>query len=534
MQPLYSTLPTTTDKPFLRSISTHSMPPSFSYYYSMSSCPSRSAACTILLSSTSASSSPLLSSSSSSSTIANDTHTTPSPALYCPSSLSSPPSSVCLSVSIVPRLLHPFFSSSDLLSHSAALFTLSDLLTLATLNRSIAALARSERIWGPRLQTAIAIRYPTAAHLADDSDEQDEQKQSQHSQRAQRQHHQQLQQQNQEATVQFTCPYLSAMQQSRSDKGGNLSSLPHLVTTNPFVSDLVQQLEASTTKESTPRVSVAAAMDAAQQSTQLASTSTASSTVTVLSSLSAPLFYSPFSSSSSSSASSLSSKTRYIALSQCSLHCITGCSRLVAPLPPLPAPTTQAYWAHTRVLHYPAPPSLYSCDPWPTLPLCAECRASLAVCMKDYYDYRGEWAGQFTMTPLSIVIVHPPDVLASSASNKRPCATLDVRYSHLGGYDGVDHRRFEVEYVKAGHSGCTCGCAGLSAGVSAVGEWSVRVLHRYRSGIYAMDSPLNVTSNDRLEYSHLRERERLAQRKRKNNVTAVQSTALSMQSTAGA
>ena len=317
--------------------------------------------------------------------------------------------------------------------------------------------------------------------------------------------------------MRFTCPYLSAMQQSRADKRASLSSLPHLTSPNPFVSDLVQQLEASTAKEAAHKADVAATYADLAQDGQMASA--VPSTVTVLSSLPVPLFYSP-SSLSSSSASTLSSKTRYVALSQCSLHSIADCSRLVAPLPPLPAPSTQAYWAHTRVLHYPAPPSLTSCDPLPTLPSCTECRASLAVCMKHYYDYRGEWAGQFTMTPLSIVIVHPPDVAAAAASNQRPVAVLDVRYSHIGGYDGIDHRRFEVEYIKAGYSGCTCGCGGMSAGASSVGEWSVRVMHRYRSGIYAMDSPLNVVSNDRLEYSHLRERERVAQRKRKASATS--------------
>ena len=321
--------------------------------------------------------------------------------------------------------------------------------------------------------------------------------------------------------VRFTCPYLSAMQHGKLKAGGSSSSLPQLISPNPFVSDLVQQLEASTAKDKHHNVDLTAlikdvAHDKHKHATSAVS-STLHSSVTVVSTLPVPLFYTP---PSSSSASALSSKARYIALCQCSMHDIIGCSRLVAPLPPLPAPTSQAHWAHTRVLLYPAPPSLTSCDPLPTLPLCAECRASLAVCMKDYYDYRGEWAGQFTMTPLSIVIVHPPDVPAAVANNERPMAVLDVRYSHIGGYDGVDHRRFEVEYIKAGHSGCTCGCGGMSAGASSIGEWSVRVMHRYRSGIYAMDSPLNVVSNDRLGYSHLRERDRLAQRKRKTTTVA--------------
>ena len=425
-------------------------------------------------------------------------------------------------MSTVPRLLHPFFSSSDLFSHSGALFTLSDLLTLSTLNRCIAALARSERIWRPRLQAAIAIRYPAAARLTND-EEQAENKHQHHHQHVLQQRQQQEQQ---EPVVQFTCPYLSAMRQNSLDKGDG--SLSHLVSPNPFVSDLVQQLEASTAKETEQK---AAITETAQDKQVMA---TASPAITLPSSMSVPLFHSSrssfssspsaISSSSSSSSSSLSSKARYIALCQCSLHGIARCARLVTPLPPLPAPSSQAHWAHTRVLHYPAPPSLTSCDPLPTLPLCADCRAQLAVCMKDYYDYRGEWAGQFTMTPLSLVIIHPPHQPDALAANERPLVVLDVRYSHIGGYDGIDHRRFEVEWIKAGRSGCTCGCGGLSVVGGSVGEWSVRVMHRYRSGIYAMDSPVDVVRNDRLEYSHLRERERLAQRKRKTNVTTHPST----------
>ena len=455
--------------------------------------------------------------------------------------MSSPSvTTACLSVSTVPRLLHPFFSSSDLLSHSAALFTLSDLLTFASLNRCIASLARAERIWRPRLQAAIAIRYPAAAQLASEDEKEDEEKgqslqQQQQQQHQQQQHyhaHRPQQQQrvaNLEATVQFTCPYLSAMQKQGRlvEKGSSLSSaLPHLISTNPFVSDLVLQLEASTAKEAKePAPTANCETSIAEMVPSTLMPSAAPSTVTVNSTLPVPLFYSP--SASASSVSLPSSKARHIALTQCSLHPIAGCSRLVAPLPPLPAPSHQAYWAHTRVLYYPAPPSLDSCEAWPTLPLCAECRAGLAVCMKDYYDYRGEWAGQFTMTPLSIVIVHPPDAVSAAALNSRPVCVLDVRYSHIGGYDGVDHRRFEVEYIRAGHTGCTCGCGGMSAGVSSVGEWSVRVMHRYRSGIYAMDSPLNVQSNDRLEYSHLRERERHAQRKRKTSAAAQTATSQS-------
>ena len=515
--PLYSLSPSSYDSYLLPVVSLDNSSSPSPSYHPLSASPYANSPMTSSHSAASPSPTPYFSLSSS---ISDERHLAPAPSPCQPSSTPA-----CLSVSTVPRLLHPFFSSSDLLSHSAALFTLSDLLALSTLNRCIAALARSERIWRPRIQAAIAIRYPAAAQFPDD-DQQDEQKQQQQLSPHYNlpANHPPLPQHHQQATVRFTCPYLSAMQQSRSDQRSSLSSLPHLISANPFVSDLVQQLEASTAKDDKQKADVTATSTDAAQNPQMASAP--SSTVTVLSSLAVPLFYSASSSTSSSSpASALSSKARYLALCQCSLHSIAGCSRLVAPLPPLPAPSTQAYWAHTRVLLYPAPPSLHSCDPLPTLPLCADCRASLAVCMKDYYDYRGEWAGQFTMTPLSIVIVHPPDTAAAAAANERPTAVLDVRYSHLGGYDGIDHRRFEVEYIKAGHNGCTCGCVGMSAGTSSTGEWSVRVMHRYRSGIYAMDSPLNVVSNDRLEYSHLRERERHVQRKRKGTV-AVQHTPL--------
>jgi len=90
---------------------------------------------------------------------------------------------------------------------------------------------------------------------------------------------------------------------------------------------------------------------------------------------------------------------------------------------------------------------------------------------------------------------------------------VDVRYRHIGGYDGVDQRRFHVERVEVGDG-------------SGGAAWGVVQMYGYRSGIYALASPDNVVLCPRLEYSVLREKEKelLRRRERKRKAQEMRSS----------
>jgi len=100
--------------------------------------------------------------------------------------------------------------------------------------------------------------------------------------------------------------------------------------------------------------------------------------------------------------------------------------------------------------------------------------SSLAHLCKRYYDYQSEWAGEFTMTPLSVVVLNTTQV--------------EIRYHHVGQYEDDDYRRFVLSYRDQ--------------------QWMVEGMLGYRSGLYAMESKENVIATDALRFSILQPRRR--------------------------
>ena len=364
-----------------------------------------------------------------------------------PSSSSSPPSS-SLSFSSLPAHLHRLFSYPDLLLYSSRFLSLSDLLTLSSVSSLIRAIADSDKLWRHRLVHAMGIARPPRM----------------------------TREQLRDLYAQAGYDHVSAegWKEEEDEDDGD------------------EEAEGEGEEEGGEGISLASTMSSASSSFGLdaplmadaSSYSPSSSPLAVLTPPSPP--------SSSPLPSPASCKARLLALLQCAHSPYAQCRRLLPPCPPLPLPHPRTHQDYHVNFHYPSPPHPTHPTPVPTFSLCSHCLSSLAATVKDYYDLRGPWMGEFTITPLSIVHVQP--------------GVLDVRYYHVGGYEGVDYRRFEVEWVGWG--------------------WGVREMLDFRSGIYAMDSAENVQRSARLEYSVLKERSagnrRGGSRKRKSQSQAVQ------------
>ena len=143
---------------------------------------------------------------------------------------------------------------------------------------------------------------------------------------------------------------------------------------------------------------------------------------------------------------SASCKSQYLSRFQCVYNGLTHCHRLPPPRPLLlvnpgahGSMVAMMRARRTPVVDVPVGVGEWQC----MQSICLQCTASLATVTKAFYDTRSEWAGSFTMTPLSVVAVPPSmvDGLGSEAS-----VAVDVRYWHVGAYEDVDYRRFVVKW----------------------------------------------------------------------------------------
>ena len=144
--------------------------------------------------------------------------------------------------------------------------------------------------------------------------------------------------------------------------------------------------------------------------------------------------------------SSASCKTQYLNQFQCAYHTATQCRRLIVPNPLLlvnrgPRGGMVAMMRARRSSGHSVNVSAGELHCVQTI--CQQCLQSLAMAVKNFYDIRSEWAGSFTMTPLSVVPV-PRSMVEGLESEA--AVVVDVRYWHVGGYEDVDHRRFTVEW----------------------------------------------------------------------------------------
>ena len=152
---------------------------------------------------------------------------------------------------------------------------------------------------------------------------------------------------------------------------------------------------------------------------------------------------------------SASCKLQYLFQFQCVYSSQSGCHRLVQPSPLLlvnrgPRGSMVAVMRARRNSGHSA--TVSAGELHCVQSICQQCMASLALACKDFYDIRSEWAGSFTMTPLSIVPV--PRALVEEPMSDALQA-VDVRYLHVGGYEDIDHRRFVFEWRGASPTAAT-------------------------------------------------------------------------------
>ena len=243
-----------------------------------------------------------------------------------------------------------FLTSFDLLAHSCTLLSLADLLTLTTVSRILHAVADSEQVWRPRLQSAVRARHTKPADHTDEqtADDSSEQKTDDDS----------------------------------IDDGSSAVDEPLTVCT----CDVRQGV-----------------------------------------------------------ASSASSKAHYLHQFQCVYNSRTHCRRLVQPSPLLLVSRGPRGGMVAMMRRRSAGDSVAvsTGELHCVQSICQHCMQSMTLAVKDFYDVRSEWAGSFTMTPLSIVPV-PRSV--GDGVDSETAVPVDVRYWHVGGYEDVDHRRFILEW----------------------------------------------------------------------------------------
>ena len=143
---------------------------------------------------------------------------------------------------------------------------------------------------------------------------------------------------------------------------------------------------------------------------------------------------------------STSCKSHYLTLFQCVYHHQSHCYHLVTPAPLLLVNRGPrgAHVAHMRARRQSGSSLPVNAGELHCIQsACVQCMSGLAVAVKDFYDMRSEWAGSFTMTPLSIVPVERSRV---EGVVEEDVLVVDVRYLHVGGYEDIDHRRFTVQW----------------------------------------------------------------------------------------
>ena len=152
---------------------------------------------------------------------------------------------------------------------------------------------------------------------------------------------------------------------------------------------------------------------------------------------------------SADTAAASSCKAQYLGLFQCVYHTHSRCRRLVAPQPLLlvnrgPRGSMVAMMRARRSAGISV--AVSAGELHCVQSVCRQCVGSLATAVKDFYDMRSEWAGSFTMTPVSVVPV--PRSMVDGPLSETELA-VDVRYWHVGGYEDVDHRRFTFEWRRS-------------------------------------------------------------------------------------
>ena len=183
-------------------------------------------------------------------------------------------------------------------------------------------------------------------------------------------------------------------------------------------------------------------------------------------------------------------KAAYLQRFACSHAAYNACYRLIAPTPLLSHPTiVPPPQAPLQRQHQPEEQQhlgalVFACDcspvPIRAAPLCRQCVTQLSASVKRWYDSESIFQRQFTMTPLTLALLSD--------------AAVDVKYRHVGLYDGIDYRRFNLLTPAAAQQ-----AEQSSGGVVVTG------FQEHHSGCYALNLRENAQDSEGMSAGSLQQ-----------------------------